>query len=72
MEISDVLKLVTAWMDGWEALEKGSFASEWGNRYTAARYFLRNLVHVKNSNLDNRPVLTLHQLMEPEARHCME
>eukprot|EP00969_Alexandrium_andersonii_P187361 8278762-Alexandrium_andersonii.AAC.1 len=34
--ISDVLKLFTAWMDGWAALEKGSLASDCDNRYTAA------------------------------------
>eukprot|EP00969_Alexandrium_andersonii_P054294 2389685-Alexandrium_andersonii.AAC.1 len=59
-------------MDGWEALEKGGFASEWGNRYTATRYLLRNLAHAKNANLDNLLVLSLHQLMEPEARHSRE
>eukprot|EP00969_Alexandrium_andersonii_P229980 10157341-Alexandrium_andersonii.AAC.1 len=55
MEISNVLKLFTTWMDGWEALENGGFASEWDKRYTASRYFLRNLAHVKNANLDNLP-----------------
>eukprot|EP00969_Alexandrium_andersonii_P006575 285756-Alexandrium_andersonii.AAC.2 len=59
-EISDILKLFTAWMDGWEALEKGNLASDCDNRYTAARYFLRNLAQIKDANIDNLPVLTTH------------
>eukprot|EP00969_Alexandrium_andersonii_P112638 4977706-Alexandrium_andersonii.AAC.1 len=66
-EISDILKLYTAWLGGWEALEKGSLVSDCDNRYTA-RYFLRNLAQIKDANVDNLPVLTIHQLLEPDAR----
>eukprot|EP00969_Alexandrium_andersonii_P350467 15433302-Alexandrium_andersonii.AAC.1 len=71
-EASDALKLFTAWMDGWGALEKGSLNFDCDNRCTAARYFLRNLAHIRSADVDDLPVLTIHQLLEPDSRQDRE
>eukprot|EP00969_Alexandrium_andersonii_P047450 2081687-Alexandrium_andersonii.AAC.1 len=65
-------RLYTAWLGALEALDLGSLWSLNDDRYAATKCFLRRFTQIRDVNVDNLPVLSFDQLLEPECRKGRE
>eukprot|EP00969_Alexandrium_andersonii_P148022 6543707-Alexandrium_andersonii.AAC.1 len=58
-------------MDGWPSRGGIWYANGTTDTLPPAS-FLRHLAKIKDANIDNLPVLSLHQPLEPDLRHGKE